>query len=76
MESLFRLLGAAAGRLAVGLQWVGRAAHGVWLSAAVLLIYLGVAMFVALFSKDERRAERAQAIFSELLSVFRWRRPR
>lgn len=50
--------------------------HWVAAIASVLLIYLGIAMFVALFSKDKDRAERAKRIFSELLGIFSWRRPR
>jgi predicted permease len=73
--SLFQLLGAAAGPVCMAPLWAALAAR-VWLIAAVLLFYLGIAMFVALFSKDNGRADRARAIFSELLSIFRWRRPR
>lgn len=51
-------------------------AHWVAAVAAVLLIYLGIAMFVALFSHDKDRAERAKGIFSDLLRVFIWWRPR
>lgn len=77
METVFRLLGVANGRrLHVAPQWASVTVHGVWLVAAVLLVYLGIAMFVALFSKDDTRAERARAIFSDLLYLFRWRRPR
>jgi hypothetical protein len=51
---------------------------GDWVTAAVavLLVYLGIAMLVALFSKDKERAERAKAIFSGLLGTFSWRRSR
>jgi hypothetical protein len=47
-------------------------AHCVLLLVAVLLVYLGVAMCVALFSKNENRAERARIIFDHLLGLLRW----
>ena len=47
-----------------------------WLVVAVLLVYLGIAMSVALFSKDNGRAERARGIFTDLLRLFWWWRSR
>jgi hypothetical protein len=76
VESLIRLLGRANGREFTAPQCATLFAHGVWLVVAVLLVYLGIAMFVALFSKDDKRAERARAIFADLVCLFRWRRPR
>ena len=52
------------------------AAHYAWPVATVLLVYLGVAMCVALFSKDVTRADRARAIFNDLLRLFWWWRSR
>lgn len=49
------------------------AARDVWIIAVVLLAYLGVAMCVALFSKDAKRADRARAIFNDLVRLFWWR---
>lgn len=43
---------------------------------AVLLGLVAVAMSVALFAKDDRRASRAYQIFIELLRLFRQRGPR
>lgn len=37
-------------------------------------IFIGVALFVALFTRNIRRAERAQEMFSTLLDALRWRR--
>lgn len=38
------------------------------------IIFTGVAMFVALFTHNPRRARRAQEIFRDLLDFLRWRR--
>ena len=38
------------------------------------IIFTGVALFVALFTRDIRRAERAQEMFRALLDFLRWRR--
>ena len=38
------------------------------------VIFTGVAMFVALFARNPRRAGRAQEIFRDLLAFLRWRR--
>jgi hypothetical protein len=40
-----------------------------------LIIFTGVAMFVALFARSPGRARRAQEIFRDLLDFLRWRRP-
>ncbi len=41
------------------------------MSAFILLI--SIAMFVALFARDDKRAERAHKIFCDLLKVFQRR---
>jgi hypothetical protein len=38
-----------------------------------LIFLISIAMFVAMFSRDDKRAKRAHEIFSELLKVFPWR---
>jgi putative Mn2+ efflux pump MntP len=63
VQSLFHLVDV------LGTHWVAAV-------AAVLLIYLGIAMFVALFSNDKDRAERAKDIFSEMLRALFWWRSR
>ncbi len=49
------------------------AANDAWIIVTVILVYLGVAMCVALFSKDTQRADRARAIFNDLVRLFWWR---
>lgn len=39
-------------------------------AVGALIIFIGVAMFVALFANDDKRAARAYKIFSDLLRAF------
>jgi hypothetical protein len=39
-------------------------------TVGAFIIFIGVAMFVALFANDDRRAARAYKIFSDLLRAF------
>jgi len=43
---------------------------------AILYLFVGTALAVALFSSDSIRADRARKILRDLLSVLRSRRPR
>jgi hypothetical protein len=38
----------------------------------VLLCLIGLTLFVALFSNNEKRARRAYRIFNDLLRLFHW----
>lgn len=55
------------------------AGPAVWIVVGVVVVFLffvGVTLFVALFSPDKVRADRAHRILRELLSVFTFRRRR
>lgn len=40
------------------------------MAVVILLAYLGIAMIVALFSKNKDRADRAKEIFRDLIGLF------
>jgi hypothetical protein len=74
VQHLFDFKGVIIANTSASPQFAVLLASCMWLAVAIRLVYLGVLMFVALFSKDPARAERAEAMFRDLLRLFWWRR--
>jgi hypothetical protein len=75
VQHLLSFLGATSGNVPSAPQFELLLAFCMWIAVVVRLVYLGVLLYVALFSKDHARANRAQAMFRDLLRQFWWRKP-
>lgn len=66
MIEIYRLM-ASTGHALAWTEIYGAAAIGIF------IVFTGVAMSVALFTRNSGRARRAHEIFTELLNFLRWR---